>query len=286
MLYLKQLVEEENQIKSLHNLTLSYGEIAAKRMMRIREKVLKNREFLQRIEGIFKDCLSSFASRLSKMVAEGKISQGGKVTFLAHNGKTVGVFLSANTGFFGDIVGRSFERFIKDWRELKFEVTIIGKLGKKFFLDVAPEAAFTFFEFPDFGVDKFSFAEAIKHLVQYEEIRLYFGRFVSVVKQEVATMTISAGTPVPGKLIEPEVRYIFEPSLEEILMFFETQIFASLFDQANRESQLAKYASRILAMDKANVNIEKRLKAIKIERLKLTHSVENRKQTEILASLF
>ena len=36
---------------------------------------------------------------------------------------------------------------------------------------------------------------------------------------------------------------------------FETQIFASLFDQSIRESQLAKFASRILAMDRAEQNI-------------------------------
>jgi len=280
-----EIDSEIAEVSSLKNLAEVYGEIAAVRMMRIRDFVLRNREFLSAIESIFKDTLSSYARQLSELVQEGKIKEGGRVTFLAHNGKTVAVLISANTGLFGEVVRETFEKFIKDVRKEDVEVTIIGRLGKSIFVQEEPRKPFTYFELPDYGIDEKALAQVIKHLVAYEEIRVYYGRYQSVVTQIPTSFSISAGTPISAKSEKKIVEYIFEPSIEKILMFFETQIFASLFDQAIRESQLAKFASRILAMDRASANSAQRLKVLKLERLKITHSVENKKQLDSLAPL-
>ncbi len=278
MLYTKEVQLEIKQVSSLLNLAEVYGEIAATRMKRIRENVLKSREFLSAIESIFKDCLKSYARKLSEMVQQGKLKEGGKVTFLAHNGKTVVVFISANSSFYGEIVKKTFEKFIKDIENQDIEVTLIGKMGKSLFLSRKPNKPYTYFELPDYGIDRQKLGEALKHLVQYEVIKVYYGKYISVVTQKPTTFEISAGTPILGRVEEPKAKYIFEPDVEKILMFFETQIFASLFDQAIRESQLAKFASRILAMDKASENARRRLQRLKVEKLKLSHSIENKKQ--------
>jgi F0F1-type ATP synthase gamma subunit len=68
-------------------------------------------------------------------------------------------------------------------------------------------------------------------------------------------------------------------------MFFETEIFASLLDQTVSESQLAKYASRILAMNKAHENIDKTIGKLSLDRLKIKHRTENRKQLNRLSSM-
>ncbi len=52
-----------------------------------------------------------------------------KITFLAHNGKTVAVYLSANTGLYGDIVRKTFDLFMKDAQTGGIEATIVGKHG-------------------------------------------------------------------------------------------------------------------------------------------------------------
>jgi F0F1-type ATP synthase gamma subunit len=153
------------------------------------------------------------------------------------------------------------------------------------FLGEEPDKTYTLFELPDYGIDEAKLAEVVKHLVQYEEIRVYYGKYQSVVTQKPTTFSITAGTPIREDVKEPSVSYIFEPTVEKILMFFETQIFASLFDQSLRESQLAKLASRILAMDRAAENIKKRLSDLRIEGLKSAHRVANRKQLNLLGSV-
>ena len=287
MINKKDIEIEIKQTKSLSELTEVYGEIAAVRMRKIRNSVLRNRDFLSSIDNIFRDTLSSYARKLSELVRRGKMKEGGKVTFLAHNGKTVVVLISANTGFFGDVVRNTFTKFIEDVRKEDVEVTVIGRLGRSLFVSEEPNKPYTFFELPDYGIDAQKLSEAIKHLVQYEEIRVYYGKYQSVVTQKPTTFSISAGTPVSGKIDQqrPSVYYIFEPSVEKILMFFETQIFASLFDQSIRESQLAKFASRILAMDRATENIHQRLNNLGLERMKLSHGLENKKQLNALTSV-
>jgi F0F1-type ATP synthase gamma subunit len=285
MAYLRKIDQEIIEISSLRNLVEIYGEIASVRMIKIRAFVLKNREYLEAISDIFHDTLASYAKKLSDLVKKGKLKKGGEVTFLAHNGKTVAVLISANTGFYGEVVIETFRKFLQDIRKEDLEITIIGRMGRTLLLAEEPKKPYTFFELPDYGVDELKLAEVIKHLVQYEKIRVYFGQYQSVITQKPNTFSISAGTPIREDVEEPKVSYIFEPTVEKILMFFETQIFASLFDQSIRESQLAKLASRILAMDRAAENIKKRLSNLKVDRMQIDHRTMNKKQLNSLSSV-
>lgn len=81
----KDLREEINQVSSLGQLVEVYGEIASFRMKKIRDFVLKNRDFLDSINDIFRDALNSYSRKLANLVAKGKLKKGGRVTFLAHN---------------------------------------------------------------------------------------------------------------------------------------------------------------------------------------------------------
>ncbi len=277
MTNIAKIDEEVNEISSLKSLTEVYGEIAAIRMRRVRDLVLKNRDFLAAIDSVFRDCLASYAQKLANLVKLGKLRKGQKVTFLGHNGKTVATLISANTRFYGEVLRSTFDKFIEDVRKHDYEVTIIGKVGRGMFIDAEPNRPYTYFELPDFGTDANAISQTIAHLVQYQEIRVYFAKYESVVRQKATDVAISAGTEVKDVVATPTRTFIFEPSLEKVLMFFETQIFASLFDQSIRESQLAKMASRILAMDKASGSINDRLKALRFEKIKLRHQREDKK---------
>lgn len=281
----KDLKEEIGQVSSLGQLVEVYGEIASFRMKKIRDFVLKNRDFLNSINDIFRDALSSYSRKLARLVAEGKLKKGGKVTFLAHNGKTVAVFISANTGFYGEIVQATYRKFLEETRDKDVEITIIGKLGRSLFIGSQPKTPYTYFELKDYGVDRRRMVEVVRHLVQYQKIVVYYGKYNTVITQTPSRFSISAGTDVGKDDDRKQTIYLFEPSVEKILMFFETEIFASLFDQSIRESQLAKFASRILAMDKADQNIESKLKELKLERLKLSHKLRARKQLNSLSSV-
>lgn len=275
----KKIVEEEiRQYRLLHAFTQAYGEIASMRMRATRESVLKSRVFMESLDKIFQEVLASYIQKVKKLVKE---KNNGKITFLAHNGRVVVVYLSSNTGLYGSVLSDAFKMFLDEVRKSDVEAVVVGRYGASRFSKEEPDRPFTYFEFPDIGVDQEKLAELVKHLVQYEEIRVFFPKFQSVVAQAAVKLDISAQPKIKEGV--EVVKYLFEPSLEKILKFFESEIFASVFEQTIKESQLAKFASRMLAMDLAGERIEKAIDSAKLENLKAMHRAANKKQLGALA---
>ncbi|MFV1916997.1 MAG: F0F1 ATP synthase subunit gamma [Patescibacteria group bacterium] len=281
----KEITEEINQLNALQSLVQAYEEIASLRMKKTRESVLKNRQFLAEINEIFERVRISFARQVKELAKKRGKHGRESVTFLAHNGKTVSVLLSANTGLYGQIVQATFQNFIEEARSATTELTIVGRYGLSLFLEEFPNRPYTYFDLPDYGITSRNLDQLIRHIVQYEEIHVYHGEFLNVIKQRPSKITISAEISLTEKKGKPLIAYIFEPTLEKILMFFETEIFASIFEQSVRESQLAKHASRVMAMDRADENIGESLKKLRFSKLRTKHSTVNRKQLNSLPSV-
>ncbi len=287
-------------LETLEGLTHAYAQISSNRMKNIRKSVLSNRQFLDDLNGIFKDLRLSYRREVIKLLKEKQkkkrknplrqSADGGQkdaVTFLSHNGKTVSVLLSANTGLYGELVPQTFYKFLEDWKTQGTEATIIGKLGLSLFLEEAKGRPYTFFEYPDYGGDPSKLSDIVAHLVQYEKIRLYHGKFVNLIRQEPAVSDLEAETPIakydPNEKEEKGDKFLFEPSLQDLLVFFETEMFGSIFEQTLKESQLAKFASRMFAMDQAGENIKALLKKMRLEKLRLSHYINNRVQLNSLS---
>jgi len=278
--------DEIGQISTLQVLVRAYAEIASIKMKKTRVKVLSNREFLTDINSVFEDVRTSYAQEVIALAKKRNSSlASGKVTFLAHNGKTVSVLLSANAGLYGDIVKSTFDLFMNEVRQNKSEVTIVGRQGASFFIEAEPNKPYTHFKLADDKVNTEDLSKIISHIVQYQTIHVFYGKFHSVITQVPSTLAISAEISLSQDKSKKITKYVFEPNLEKILMFFETEIFASLFEQVVRESLLAKYASRVMAMDKADQNIEKALGSLEFVQRRLWHKINNRKQLNQLSGV-
>jgi len=286
MLDERSINSEIAQIEGLGTLVRAYGEIASVRMKKTRDSVLTNREFLTEISKVFDEVRVSYASEVLAFSKQIGLKRKGKVTFLAHNGKVVSVLLSANTGLYGEIVQSTFSLFMQEVRKNQSEVTIVGKHGLGLFIADEPNRPYSYFDLPDDKVETNQLSSLVKHIVQYEEIHVFYGKFQSVIKQLPSRFEISAEITLSEEKSKSLVHYIFEPSLEKILMFFETEIFASLLEQVVRESLLAKYASRVLAMDRADGNIKEELNKLGFEKSRINHRVGNRKQLNSLTGVF
>ncbi len=282
---IKEVIKEIDTINDFKNLVDIYGEIASIRMMKIRTNVLNNRNYVFSITQIFFDALSSFLKRASQVSLNQKLFKSNRITFLPHNGKMVFVLVASNTGFYGDVVMTTFKKFVDELKGEDAEVTIIGKVGKKIFTESFPKKPYTFFELPDYGSDKNKLLAIINHLVQYDEVRVYYSAYDTVLNQRPVVSNLTAGTTLIERAKKTKEEYIFEPSVEEILMFFEKEVFGSFFDQTIKEDQLSKLSGRIMAMDRASMSIKNRLKSINFDYLKIKHRHSNKKQLSLLQSL-
>jgi len=284
MTTLIDIKEEIDTVNALGDLINAYEEIASLRMKKIRDMVLRNRSYQEEINSVFEK-VRRWYSRETLALAKKK-GESKQITFIPHNGKNVSVLLSANTGLYGSIVPNTYQMFIKEARGSQSEITIIGKYGLQLFLSENLGKPYTYFEFPDYGDDNEKLYNVIKHIVQYEKIHVYYGKFKNIVFQEPAMLSVSAKIELSeGKESDKKEFYIFEPTLEKILIYFETQIFTSLFQQSMKESQLSKFASRFVAMDKASSNTKQEIKKLEFEKNRIIHNSFNKKQLSLVAGL-
>jgi ATP synthase F1 gamma subunit len=274
MITKKQISVETDGLLSLKGLVEVYEEIAAGRMQRIRGAVLQSRQFLEGLLEVFKRVKAAYQKHNLTSASS-----------RPRNGKTVAVFVSANSGLYGDIVDRSFEKFSFFVKDANPDVVILGKLGVKMMADRLPGRLYNYYDFSDDGVDVESFEMIMRYLVQFERILVFYGQFKTILNQEPVVTSVSGdavqaqeGVVVDSKGREVVRQYIFEPSVEDIARVFEGQILASIFEQTLHESQLSKFASRMLALDKSVENIEQRLYRIRREGVRLSHKIQNRKQ--------
>jgi F0F1-type ATP synthase gamma subunit len=269
----------------------SYEEIAVIRMQKIKDSVLKTRDFLQELSDVFVDLKSSYDRDVKDLLIKRK--QGSKtiLPLLQKNGKTLMVYLSSNGRLYGSVTQKTYKLLIADLKKPEgkaADLMIIGSAGKEMFENSGMGKPFTFFDLPDIGVDVDHIKELMTKFLQYEQVHVYYGKFDNVVNQS------PIGTSITGEnIFESEVkevvaredRFMFEPVLEKIFYFFETQIIANLFSQTLLENQLARHASRVNAMEEALIHIDEESKKLNLIKRLLKHQMQNKKQLETISGL-
>ncbi len=284
MLTKKNLESEIENLIGLNDMVKSYEEIAASRIRRTRDSVLKNRTFVNEIHDIYEQVIFSYKNQVETLMKSKKNKDPKKFSFINKNGKTLYVFISANTGLYGNLIKRTFDLFLKTPKDESYDIAIIGKLGLSLWNESKLKQKYYYFDFPDQDVDEKILDEILKFIINYQNTIVFYGQFQNFIKQN-ATFSDISGEGLSEKIENREtVKFFFEPSLEKILEFFEKQIFASIFEQTVRESQLAKIASRLTSLDTASENIDKQLIAITNQKNRAVHNSQNKKQLETFAS--
>lgn len=284
MITKKELNLEVEFLSALHTIFETYEEIAATRMGRIRSSVLGNRDFLLEINAIFQQVKFSYKTQIGMFMKNKNIKDPSKLTFIKRNGKTLYILISSNTGLYGDIIRKTYDVFIDNFKKKPGDVAIMGRLGLEIFISEKIKAPLSYFEFPDDKIDETILQKIIKYIIQYEEIFVFYEKFNSVISQSPIVTNIS-GDPLPWEESKFAARYFFEPSLEKIMEFFEKEIFASIFQQTILESELAKFASRMVSLDFASENSRAKLKQVLFTKNKVRHQENNKKQLEKFASM-
>lgn len=283
---LSKAKEEIATLKGLQNIVETYEEIAAMRMRRVKKSVLQNREFLSGLNNIFQQVEHSYTDQLQLLRKSSIKKKNSKASQLKNNGKTVSVFIASNTGLYGDIIKKIFTLFASDISKSNTDIFIVGKLGRRMYEDAGITQPFEFFDVKDSGGNEKNIKDIFAKLINYNNIIVYHGLFKDMLMQ-IATKSYIARDILSTEKSDNETRVecIFEPSLENIVNFFETQILGALFEQSIFESDLSKYASRMISLDVATVNIDASLKSAYFNSRKSMHKKINSKQVTLLSGI-
>lgn len=284
MITKKELEVEIENLVGLNDMVKAYEEIAATRIMYSRQKVLSNRAFIDELGYIFSEVVTSYKRQIEALMKSKSAKDLKELSFLNKNGKTLYLLISANTGLYGSLIKETFDLFIENSRQANADKAIIGKIGLGMWQQHKINDKYFYFDFPDQSVEESALNNILEFIIKYERVVIFYGRFQNLVTQQATFSDISGHTYEAKQTDATSARYVFEPSFQQILEFFEKQIFASIFEQTIRESQLAKIASRLTSLDTASDKIVKELEKVTNQKNVTTHRQMNKKQLETFSS--
>ena len=282
-------------------LATAYQEISVMKMQEVKGRVIKSREFLEGLSGVFNEVKASYHKQIENLAKKNKKKFSTKLTTSAmqKNGKEILILLSANTKLYGEIINKTFRLFVQETeKNPAAEIAIVGHLGKEMYDQQENKRAYKYYEIPDVKVQIEHLKQLISDVLPYERVKVFYGKFENVINQLPEMQMISGEQDLAQAKQEAEetnkkkeknkeqpFTFFFEPSLETILNFFEAQIFSSLMNQTVHENELARYASRIKAMEESLGNINGTIKRLRSAERRLASLEANRKQLAALSGV-
>lgn len=292
MTNIKQILEEKEFLNTLHSMAEAYEELSVMRMQKIRDSVIKTRLVLEKLSDIYAFIQASKESAQSKENTRSKernLINTHQQNLIKKNQKTITVLLTANTKLYGDLFSKVFSLFINSIKNYETDIVIIGKIGKEMMNNYGMHN-YKYFEIPDSEVKANDLKPIFDYIKIYEKVILCYGKFINMAIQQ-PTLTQITGEDILKTQNKKNIKnkkieaYLFEPSFNEVLYFFETQIYVSLFKQIIQEAELARLASRIKAMESSLDNVNKKLKNNRLAILRAKRSIKQVEQMEKIYSL-
>jgi len=203
------------------------------------------------------------------------------------------VLITGNDKFAGGINKKVFTKFMENNESQHPDLVVIGKIGKSLMVQLAGTVKYTYFDVEErFGMSNSKQLEPVmKHLMEYQDVRVFYGEFENILQQEAMSVSITGEMDVlrnkneTVNIAEGGEYYLVEPSPVELLTFFETQIFASLFNRGIEESVLAQIGSRVASLEESTYAIDKRLRLLKYMALRNSKRLRNKKQQDLLVGV-
>jgi len=274
---LKEIKENLKAIANIEAVTKTYQEIANLKMNKIRQEVLNNREFAEELSRVYtltkRFCAAQFKkepqTRSKRSLAKGKKQ------------RTV-LFLSCNERFHGTLILDIWKEILNFLAENKADLIVTGRIGKYLAERSKLGHKMFYFELSDDEPEKKKIKGIIDFIKSYKEIIVFHGRFQTILFQKVVQSNIS-GENIEEKELNEIKKYLFEPSPEAVLDFFETELISAFLNQSILEHRLSRYATRMIAMHQASQNAEERRKNLRTKQKKLTRQLSNKKQIEMFS---
>jgi len=278
----KEYIENLEAVSGIKTITTIYQEIATIRMNQIKEKVLQTGVFLEGVSQVYDHAKKAYIATLQGSALQGR-PDWRQSKFIKRNGKTLLIFLSANEHLYGSLIFDVYKQFKDDLMRSDNEAVVIGTFGKYLVKNEERlENRINFFDLYDDNPTDTQIKKIVQYISNFEQIFVYHGKLLSLLKQVSTRSQISGGATLEERITAPK-SYLFEPSPEEIMGFFETEIIAALFNQKIYEHLLAKLAARVLSMDQANGNADEYLKDLERNYKNFKNHLANHKQLETFA---
>lgn len=273
MSLIDSIKDELLDMETLHMIAMSFTDAAAMRIRSIRKKFEENKAFYDELSHVY---------HLVKIYAINK----GIISDITRVMHPLRVAFTSNQHFYGNIHWMIMEKILKDQAIHGGDLLIIGNTGREYAKSAGIRDGFRYMHVHQDSLSHEEIAEFLDQTASYMSILVYYPRFVTLVRQEVGVIDIAQAKEIDGDIVEESERaIIFEPEIEEMLAFFDRQIRAVLFRRVLLESNLARTAARMVAMNDASEKAKDMVKEKQAEYLTMLRSRINRQLLDTFSSI-
>ncbi len=233
--------QELDDLETIGFVTTALFEVSAEKIDRLRSAFKKNSQFYDEITKLYQAVKQTASSR-------GELPE--KTTGTA---RSISVAFTSNSRFYGPVNAEVMRVFLEHMHDDKSDYLVIGRTGDTFMKNFPEREA---------GVSRLLFKKDepsdeemrafLDTIAPYEHVHVFHSSFINVFTQKVSTLDIAyMPSSEDTKPKVGDIDYIFEPELPKILAFFETRVRHLLFKRVMLEAELARTASRLISMNKA-----------------------------------
>ena len=260
--------DQINDLMTFKHISAAFTEAAAVKLKNIRDAFNRNARYYEEINYIY---------HLVEMNAKSMQMEQIKSQIESKSARLYIAFTS-NQRFFGSINTEIMNTFIRDSDNPSIEKMIIGATGQAYVRSTGQKFSYKEMDFRKDLPAEDEIALFLKMTENYDQVRVFYPKFISFLKQEVGVTDITqkiALRDLKKNEKTEEIHLIFEPELEKMIKFFDTQVRWLLFKRVILESDMARTAARLLTMSQAEERTDLEIKKKKADLRKVVRSFTN-----------
>ncbi|PIP30857.1 hypothetical protein COZ22_02450 [bacterium (Candidatus Howlettbacteria) CG_4_10_14_3_um_filter_37_10] len=287
MATLNEVKEQIVVVRSVGDFSNALQQIAAMRMVALRNHVLNSKRFVDEATEILKELkyyrellyLEEY-ERVSKKAFGKKRHKEEKPV------KDAVIAVFSNQGLCGKFnteVFKKMEHYIFP-KNPDADYYILGKKGQEHYLSTKK---FKLKFFPYNIPDNFTAQDLVRLtgvFSNYNKIILVYTRYINTVnRQVVETLLVTPPMPIEKQKKNEKVQYLFEPSIEDLIIDVSSKLRAAAFQQQILDSRLAQYSAQMVGMQGASENAKVMLEDLGHEYNKQRRKLIDKKIGEVFA---
>ncbi|OQB06472.1 MAG: ATP synthase gamma chain, sodium ion specific [bacterium ADurb.Bin212] len=289
MASINEIKEKMGVVKSVGGFANAMQQIAAMRMMALRDKVLSSKRFVDEANQMLAELNLYKELFYQKELENKKDGQKKSETAPADDKplKKAIVVVSSNQGLCGKFNAEIFRKVESEIlaNNLDADFFLIGRKGQEHYLN---NKKFHFKFYPYELVDTFEASDLLR-LVEmfpyYDRIMLVYTRYINTVNRDVVNTILVVPPAKFNETPDPKekIKFLFEPTLEELIKDIEAKLRAATFQQQILDSRLAQFSAQMVGMQAATENAKTLLSDLTQDYNKQRRKIIDKKISEVFA---
>jgi F-type H+-transporting ATPase subunit gamma len=267
MASLKEVRNRINSVRSTQQITKAMKMVAAAKLRRAQDTIIRMRPYAQRLSAILNDLSLALSDTIENPYAQKREPANVLIVPITSDRGLAGAF---NSNVFKTTIQLINEKYALQAKSGNLTILPIGKKSKDFFTRRGYKVVDTYSEL--FGSLSFEKARQAAEFAmdgfvngKFDAVEVIYNEFKNVATQIVRQKQFLPVVPkAADEKKSQKTDYIFEPSKEEIFKELVPKSLKVQFYEYILESNASEHGARMTAMDKATDNAGELLKQLRL----------------------